>query len=142
MFASEEAGIVPDMVTVSKALTGGTLPLAATIARDHVFDAFYTNSAGDALMHGPTYMGNALACAAANASLDLFEREPRLKQVRAIEAGLIEGLASARTCAYAAPSASSKLMKCATWTISSAASSKLAFGSALSATSFTPRRHM
>jgi adenosylmethionine-8-amino-7-oxononanoate aminotransferase len=96
MFASEEAGIVPDMVTVSKALTGGTLPLAATIARDHVFEAFYTDRAGDALMHGPTYMGNALACAAANASLDLFEREPRLEQVRAIEAGLIEGLAPAR----------------------------------------------
>ena len=96
MFASEEAGIVPDMVTVSKALTGGTLPLAATIARDHVFDAFYTDNEGDALMHGPTYMGNALACAAANASLDLFEREPRLKQVRAIETGLAEGLAPAR----------------------------------------------
>jgi len=96
MLASEEAGIVPDMVTVSKALTGGTLPLAATIARDHVFDAFYTDNEGDALMHGPTYMGNALACAAANASLDLFEREPRLKQVRAIETGLAEGLAPAR----------------------------------------------
>jgi len=96
MFASEEAGIIPDIITVSKALTGGTLPLAATIARDHVFEAFYTDRAGDALMHGPTYMGNALACAAANASLDLFEREPRLEQVRAIEAGLTEGLAPAR----------------------------------------------
>ena len=47
-------------------------------------------------MHGPTYMGHALACAAANASLDLFEREPRLDQVRAIEAGLRQGLEPCR----------------------------------------------
>jgi adenosylmethionine-8-amino-7-oxononanoate aminotransferase len=96
MFACDEAGIVPDMMTVSKALTGGTIPLAATIAREHVFEAFYTDNPGDALMHGPTYMGNPLACAAANASLDLFEREPRLDQVRVIETALREGLAPAR----------------------------------------------
>ena len=96
MFACDVAGIVPDIVTVSKALTGGTLPLAATIAREHVFDAFYTDDPGDALMHGPTYMGNALACAAANASLDLFESEPRLEQVRAIETTLRDGLSPAR----------------------------------------------
>ncbi len=96
MFACDVAGIVPDIMTISKALTGGTLPLAATVARDHVFEAFYTDDPGDALMHGPTYMGNALACAAANASLDLFETEPRLEQVAAIEKGLAEGLAPAR----------------------------------------------
>jgi adenosylmethionine-8-amino-7-oxononanoate aminotransferase len=88
MFACAEAEIVPDIITLSKALTGGTLPLAATIARAHVFEAFLADDPGKALMHGPTYMGNALACAAANASLDLFEREPRLAQVRAIEAQL------------------------------------------------------
>jgi len=88
MFACAEAGIVPDIITLSKALTGGTLPLAATIARSHVFEAFLSDDPAKALMHGPTYMGNALACAAANASLDLFEREPRLAQVRAIEAQL------------------------------------------------------
>ncbi len=96
LFACEQANIVPDIITLSKALTGGTLPLAATVAREHVFDAFYTDDPGDALMHGPTYMGNALACAAANASLDLFEREPRLDQVRAIETKLAAGLAPAR----------------------------------------------
>jgi adenosylmethionine-8-amino-7-oxononanoate aminotransferase len=84
MFACEQAGIVPDIVTLSKALTGGTLPLAATVARKPVFEAFWSDDPKAALMHGPTYMGNALACAAANASLDLFEREPRLEQVRAI----------------------------------------------------------
>ncbi len=96
MFACEQAGVVPDIMTLSKALTGGTLPLAATIAREHVFDAFYTDDPGQALMHGPTYMGNALACAAANASLDLFESEPRLEQVSAIGRGLETGLAPAR----------------------------------------------
>ena len=81
MFACEQAGVVPDIVTLSKALTGGTLPLAATVARNSVFEAFWSDDPRKALMHGPTYMGNALACAAANASLDLFEREPRLAQV-------------------------------------------------------------
>jgi adenosylmethionine-8-amino-7-oxononanoate aminotransferase len=84
MFACEEAGVIPDIVTLSKALTGGTLPLAATVARKGVFEAFWSDDPAKALMHGPTYMGNALACAAANASLDLFEREPRLTQVGAI----------------------------------------------------------
>jgi adenosylmethionine-8-amino-7-oxononanoate aminotransferase len=77
MFACEQANVVPDIITLSKALSGGTLPLAATIARKHVFDTFWSDDSKKALMHGPTYMGNALACAAANASLDLFEREPR-----------------------------------------------------------------
>ena len=84
LFACEAAGVVPDIVTLSKALTGGTLPLAATVARKHVFEAFWSDDPKKALMHGPTYMGNALACAAANASLDLFEREPRLDQVKAM----------------------------------------------------------
>ena len=88
MFACNEAEIVPDIITLSKALTGGTLPLAATVACKRVFEAFLSDDPSKALMHGPTYMGNALACAAANASLDLFEREPRLQQVRAIEAQL------------------------------------------------------
>jgi adenosylmethionine-8-amino-7-oxononanoate aminotransferase len=93
MFACEAAGVVPDIMTLSKALTGGTLPLAATIARTKVFEAFWSDDPREALMHGPTFMGNALACAAANASLDLFEREPRLAQVKAIAAALAAGLA-------------------------------------------------
>jgi adenosylmethionine---8-amino-7-oxononanoate aminotransferase len=96
MFASETANVIPDIITLSKALTGGTLPLAATIARRKVFDAFWSDDPAHALMHGPTYMGNALACAAANASLDLFEREPRLKQVAHITAALTRGLAPCR----------------------------------------------
>jgi adenosylmethionine-8-amino-7-oxononanoate aminotransferase len=96
MFACEAAGVTPDIITLSKALTGGTLPLAATVASRQVFDAFWSDDPMHALMHGPTYMGNALACAAANASLDLFEREPRLDQVRGIEAGLRRGLEPCR----------------------------------------------
>jgi adenosylmethionine-8-amino-7-oxononanoate aminotransferase len=93
MFAFEQAGVQPDIITLSKALTGGTLPLAATVASRRVFEGFWSDDPAHALMHGPTYMGNALACAAALASLDLFEREPRLAQVRAIEGQLREGLA-------------------------------------------------
>jgi adenosylmethionine---8-amino-7-oxononanoate aminotransferase len=96
MFACEAASVVPDIVTLSKALTGGTLPLAATVARKHVFDAFWSDDPMKALMHGPTFMGNALACAAANASLDLFEREPRLQQAAAISAALRRDLGACR----------------------------------------------
>ena len=84
MFACEAAGVVPDIMTLGKGLTGGTLPLAATIASQKVFDVFWSDDPAHALMHGPTYMGNALACAAANASLDLFERENRLLQANEI----------------------------------------------------------
>ncbi|HMB74627.1 MAG TPA: aminotransferase class III-fold pyridoxal phosphate-dependent enzyme, partial [Gammaproteobacteria bacterium] len=80
MFACEQADVVPDIVTLSKALTGGTLPLAATIASTRVYAAFLSDDPEAALMHGPTFCGNPLACAAANASLDLFETEPRLAQ--------------------------------------------------------------
>ncbi len=96
MFACEEAEVTPDIVCLSKALTGGTLPLAATVARRHVFEAFLADDPAAALMHGPTYMANPLACAAANASLDLFESEPRLAQVAAIEGALREQLAPCR----------------------------------------------
>jgi adenosylmethionine-8-amino-7-oxononanoate aminotransferase len=96
MFACEAADVVPDIITLSKALTGGTLPLAATVARRKVFDAFWSDDPERALMHGPTFMANALACAAANVSLDLFEREPRLRQVADISAMLLQGLAPCR----------------------------------------------
>ena len=96
LFACAEAGIVPDIITLSKALTGGVLPLAASVARRHVFDAFLADDAAAALMHGPTFMANALACAAANASLDLFALEDRLGQVAAIEAALARDLAPCR----------------------------------------------
>lgn len=84
LFACQQAEVVPDIICLGKGLTGGTLPLAATVATTRVFSQFYSDDPDHALMHGPTYMGNPLACAAANASLDLFEKEPRLEQARRI----------------------------------------------------------
>ena len=92
MFAVEQAEIVPDIICLSKALTGGTMALAATVASARVFAAFDNARADAALMHGPTFMANPLACAAANASLDLFERHDRLGAVGRIEAALEAGL--------------------------------------------------
>ncbi len=93
LFAMEQAGVEPDIVTLSKALTGGVLPLSAAIANDRVYEGFLSDDPHAALMHGPTYMANPLACAAANASLDLFEQGAWRTAVPRIEAGLREGLA-------------------------------------------------
>ncbi|MHB1205990.1 MAG: adenosylmethionine--8-amino-7-oxononanoate transaminase [Rhodospirillaceae bacterium] len=96
MFACEAAGVVPDIILLSKALTGGTLPLAATVASEKIFKNFLSDDPARALMHGPTFMANALACAAANASLDLFVAEPRLAQVKTVAERLEAGLAPCR----------------------------------------------
>ena len=97
LFACQAAGIVPDIVTLSKALTGGTMALSAAVARTPVFEAFLSETPAHALMHGPTYMANPLACAAALASLDLFATEDRLAQVATIEDQLTAELAPCRT---------------------------------------------
>lgn len=97
LFACSGSGVVPDIVTLSKALTGGTLPLSAAIASRAVFETFWSDDAGAALMHGPTYMANPLACAAANASLDLFESGSWKTDVARINAALAEGLEPCRT---------------------------------------------
>ncbi|MDP6842106.1 MAG: adenosylmethionine--8-amino-7-oxononanoate transaminase [Rhodospirillales bacterium] len=96
MFACDSAGITPDIMCLGKALTGGALSLAATVATDAVYDAFLSDRTRNALMHGPTFMANPLACAAANASLDLFEGENRVAEAGAIEARLAETLAPCR----------------------------------------------
>ena len=96
MFACEAAGVTPDIITLSKALTGGTMALSAAIATGRIFEGFLSDNPQHALMHGPTYMANPLACAAANASLDLFETEPRLRQVAHISEKLRAGLEPCR----------------------------------------------
>jgi adenosylmethionine-8-amino-7-oxononanoate aminotransferase len=96
LFACSGSGVIPDIVTLSKALTGGTLPLSAAIASRQVFQAFWSDDAGAALMHGPTYMANPLACAAANASLDLFESGAWREDVARINAALAAGLEPCR----------------------------------------------
>ena len=85
MFAFEQSKIEPDIICLGKALTGGTISLAAVVANSKIYDAFLSDNDEDALMHGPTYMANPLACSAANASIDLFRTEPRLEQVKNIE---------------------------------------------------------
>jgi adenosylmethionine-8-amino-7-oxononanoate aminotransferase len=76
MFASETEGVVPDLMCLAKGLTGGYLPLAATLATERIFEAFLgPPEAGRTFFHGHTYTGNALGCAAAIATLDIFERE-------------------------------------------------------------------
>lgn len=84
-FACDEAGITPDILCVGKALTGGHIGLAATLASAEIFEAFQSDTIDTALMHGPTFMANPIACAAANASLDLFERDDTTARVEAIE---------------------------------------------------------
>lgn len=96
MFACNEAAIQPDIMCLGKGLTGGMMTLAATIATDKIFDAFLSDELGHALMSGPTFMGNALGCAAANASLDLFQQEDRIGQVDSIEHQLLEELECCR----------------------------------------------
>ena len=96
LFAMQAAGIEPDIVTLSKALTGGTLPLSVAVASRKVFEAFWSDDPGAALMHGPTYMANPLACAAANASLDLFEDGTWAANVARVSAALADGLEPCR----------------------------------------------
>jgi adenosylmethionine-8-amino-7-oxononanoate aminotransferase len=96
-FACEAAGVRPDIMCMGKALTGGTITMGATMATEEVFRAFLSDDWDAALMHGPTFMANPLACAAANASLDLFEREPKAERVKQIEARLREGLEPCRS---------------------------------------------
>jgi adenosylmethionine-8-amino-7-oxononanoate aminotransferase len=97
MFACDEAGITPDILCLGKGMTGGIMTLAATLATGEVFEAFLSDDYMSALMHGPTYMANPLACAAAHASLDLFENEPRIQQVEAIETQLRQELKKCAT---------------------------------------------
>lgn len=90
-WAAERAGVVPDVMTVGKALTGGHLTLAATVASSRVAETI-SGGSPSAFMHGPTYMANPLACAAACASLDLFAASDYSAKVGAIERLLKEGL--------------------------------------------------
>jgi adenosylmethionine-8-amino-7-oxononanoate aminotransferase len=94
LFACEQAGIAPDLMCVSKGLTGGFLPLAAVLAPQHLYEAFLDDSRERAFLHSHSYTGNPLACAAARATLGIFDSEPVLERNRAT---------AARMAALAAP---------------------------------------
>ena len=83
MFACEQEGVSPDLLCVAKGLTGGYMPLAATLATERIYEAFLGDHADfKTFFHGHTYTGNPLACAAALASLDVFERERTLLRIQ------------------------------------------------------------
>ena len=99
MFASEWAGLKPDILCLGKALTGGTMTLAATVASEAVargIEEAGPEQGGGVFMHGPTFMGNPLACAVGCASLDLLNASPWAERVEGIRRGLEEGLAPCR----------------------------------------------
>ena len=78
--------VLPDILVLGKALTGGYIGHAVTVANEKVFRAFYSDNDRHALMHGPTFMGNALACAAALKGIEIFEREDYMSKIARIEA--------------------------------------------------------
>ncbi|MDF3932994.1 adenosylmethionine--8-amino-7-oxononanoate transaminase [Pseudomonas citronellolis] len=94
MFACEQAGITPDFLVLSKALTGGYLPMAAVLTTDKVYQAFYDDYATlRAFLHSHTYTGNPLACTAALATLDIFEQDNVIEANKALAARMASATA-------------------------------------------------
>jgi adenosylmethionine-8-amino-7-oxononanoate aminotransferase len=84
LFAMNHCDVVPDIVCLSKGLTGGVLPLGLTVTHDKIYNAFLSDEKSKALLHGHSFTGNPIVCAAACASLDLFEEENTWKSIETI----------------------------------------------------------
>jgi adenosylmethionine---8-amino-7-oxononanoate aminotransferase len=97
MFAFEQLGLAPDLLCVGKGLSGGILALSAVLARERIYDAFLgAAQERKQFFHGHSFAGNPIACAAALASLDLFETESTLQRARGIEAAIARNAAQLR----------------------------------------------
>jgi adenosylmethionine---8-amino-7-oxononanoate aminotransferase len=97
MFACEIAGVTPDLMCISKGLTGGFLPLAATLCTRRIWESFAAPDRRRTFFHGHSYTANPIACAAANASLKIFETEPVFDRIRSIQQVHAERLPSFRS---------------------------------------------
>jgi adenosylmethionine-8-amino-7-oxononanoate aminotransferase len=82
--ACDQASVAPDVMCLSKGITGGFLPMGVTLASDEIYDAFYSSHRSHTFFHSSSYTGNAIACAAAVANLEIWENEPVLERVAAI----------------------------------------------------------
>ena len=92
LFACEQAGVTPDVACYSKGLTGGTMPLAVTLCRADIFDAHYSTDRGKTFFHSSSYTANPIACAAACANLEIWQREPVMERIAAVARALTSGL--------------------------------------------------
>jgi adenosylmethionine---8-amino-7-oxononanoate aminotransferase len=97
LFACEQAGITPDILCVSKGITGGALPLAATLCSARIFDAHLSSDRSRTFFHSSSYTANPIACAAAVANLIVWQSEPVLQRIEALEQMHRERLAPFRT---------------------------------------------
>ena len=103
IFACVKAGITPDLICLSKGLTGGFLPLSMTVARDGIFEAFLGQDLSRAFLHGHSYTANPIGCAAGLASLDLLEGpacQQRITEIEAIHRERLDGLKSRANVAH------------------------------------------
>lgn len=96
MLACEQAGIAPDLICLSKGLTGGFLPMGVTLATEEIYQAFYATDRSKTFFHSSSYTGNAIACAAALANLEIWETEPVPSRIQAITEHQVLALARFR----------------------------------------------
>ena len=92
LFACEQAGVVPDIMAVAKGITGGAIPLAATLATAPIFDAHYSTDRARLFYHSSSYTANAIACAAAAANIAIWREEDVIGRIAALTTGIAERL--------------------------------------------------
>ena len=94
LFACEQAGVSPDIMCLAKGLTGGAIPLAVTLCRPEIFEAHYAPDRARTFFHSSSYTANPIACAAAVANLEVWQREPFRERIAALAAAQSARIAS------------------------------------------------